>query len=686
MQSLRILLLIMSLFAAIESSIAQTPIDSLLRIVKNQKGEAQINTLNQISKAYFGKNPDSALYIATKALKLAEKENYDIGKVDAIRCIGVVKYIKGNIIEALQNYQEALKLAEEIGYKKGIADNCNNIGVIYASQKEYEKALEYYQKDLKIEQELENEEDVAFSMNNIGVTYLSLKQYDKALEYQNKALDIQKKINDPRGIAASYQNIGEVYQAQEKYEDAFKYLNLSLQAYEKIGEKLEILYPLLHLASLYQIKNQDTKAKEYALRVYALAKEIGASSEILEASTLLYEIFKKEKNFEQALLYNEIAAAYKDSLSFKDVQLKITQKENEYKYQEKVKDAKKQQELKQNSIYLLGIGFIMTLILLAIVYYFQQKGVEAQKIIKIQNQKIEDAYTELAQQNEQIKQQNFNLETYNKKLQQNQKILNKAIQSQKIHQEELRLRNVEILQQKEELQSHTENIEQLNTMKDKLFSIVSHDLRGPINSIKALLDLLQEGFVSPQEFDRFLPELNNNIQNTVILTDNLLFWAKNQLDGLHTDPESIDLKIIAENNITLFKNQAQRKQINIQNTIEQPLMAWADKNMVDLVVRNLVGNAIKFCSERGNIAIQAQIYENTHYRVSVKDDGVGIPATQQEKLFHSQGITTLGTHQEKGTGLGLLLCREFVEKNGGNIGVRSEMGQGSEFFFTLPKA
>ncbi len=234
----------------------------------------------------------------------------------------------------------------------------------------------------------------------------------------------------------------------------------------------------------------------------------------------------------------------------------------------------------------------------------------------------------------------------------------------------------------EEIQSKNERLEEVNNIKDKLFSIVSHDIKGPLTSLQLALTLAKTGDVSPAEFKKLAYELELRLIYTNEFISNLLQWAKLQLGGALYQPSNIDLSAVAAETLVLFESEINQKKISVEYQLPA-LHAFADLNMIRSMMRNLITNAVKFTGIEGSITVKGQREEN-EIIFSIADTGVGIPVAHQERMFTLSSVTTQGTHKEKGTGLGLLLCKEFVEKNGGRIWYESQVGKGTTFYFSLP--
>jgi len=238
----------------------------------------------------------------------------------------------------------------------------------------------------------------------------------------------------------------------------------------------------------------------------------------------------------------------------------------------------------------------------------------------------------------------------------------------------------------DKLNQQNAELQELNATKDKFFSIISHDLKGPLNSLTSFSSLLinHTESLSKEEIKMFAKDFDKSLKNLFSLLENLLEWSRSQTGNIEFTPESFDLGWLLLENMDLLKAQAQQKKITLVNANEQSVFVQAHKNSVSTVIRNLISNAVKFTPEEGKITLNI-IQSNDEVIVSVTDTGVGMPQAVIDKLFRIDSKhSTKGTANEKGTGLGLILCKEFVEKNGGHIWVTSTEGEGSVFSFSLP--
>jgi two-component system, sensor histidine kinase and response regulator len=250
---------------------------------------------------------------------------------------------------------------------------------------------------------------------------------------------------------------------------------------------------------------------------------------------------------------------------------------------------------------------------------------------------------------------------------------------------ELKNTNEEILKQRQELEEQTLQLVELNAIKNRLFSVVSHDLKTPIYSLRNLFKGMQENDLPAAEIKLYVPEILTDLNYTTGLMENLLQWAKSQMQGNNINQQLLDVSDLIAEVKHMLRLQAENKKIYVNTRSEKPIYIYADKDMMNMVLLNLLSNAIKFTPQNGEVSVSALVKDET-VEVQVQDTGKGISSDHMQQLFSNNYFTTKGTANESGTGLGLMLCREFLNKNGGEIFVESEEGKGSTFSFTIPKA
>lgn len=241
-----------------------------------------------------------------------------------------------------------------------------------------------------------------------------------------------------------------------------------------------------------------------------------------------------------------------------------------------------------------------------------------------------------------------------------------------------------LVEQIHEMKEAIEELERLNSVKDILLSIISHDIRTPLVSLKSILELIASKKLTTSEFIQLVVELDNQLVHVNGFIENLLYWAKENRARIKPSTESVALRPLIKETIRLLSFNAKKKQITIQTDVPVNVMIYADAEMIKLVLRNLISNAIKFSNVNDKIYIGA-ISENEMVKVSVEDTGEGISEKCITTLFNISHLSATGTDDEIGVGLGLTLCKEFVGKMGGEISVASKLGKGSCFQFTVPR-
>jgi signal transduction histidine kinase len=485
-------------------------------------------------------------------------------------------------------------------------------------------------KELKFKPRLEAE--VVYNLANLHET---LREYPKALEYQKKALALRRSIGDKLMEGFLLNEIGEVYQQMNNQERALANFNAALEVYQHIDEKEGIADSHNNIGVL---NYQQNNFKE-AIANFVLALPAGLTSQndrpVQKSYEYLSLVYKEQEDFKQALEYKELLISL-----------------NEFQK----KEINEQMLLERQSMYVVGKNEDQILKLESIRKERERELAEQKRI-----QLFLYAFIGLG-----VIVVVLILYLYLLKRRSNQ---------------QLKTINAKVAAQNIELQN-------LNATKDKFFSIIGHDLKGPLNSLTSFSNLLINYFdsLSKEEIQSLAKDLDKSLKNLYSLLNNLLEWARSQTGAIDFATEQFDISVVLHENHELLNAQANNKQITILHENSVPLNVIAHKQSITTVVRNLISNSIKFTPEGGAIRLSA-IQMNTEIIVSITDNGVGMSTEVIDKLFRFDAKhSTMGTANEKGTGLGLILCKDFVEKNGGRLWVTSEEGKGSVFYFTLPVA
>jgi len=544
--------------------------------------------------------------------------------------------------------QENLRLAvlkEVEGDIRTASDYLNKAALLESDRKNYEKAIVYYEKSLILNEKINNQAGIAGLNSNLAMHYNDIGQYQKALGYFQKALFVRKERKEREGIFDAMFNIAMVQKNLNQLDEAVASLEQSL-AFSQ--EQYDFKKMRLCYGTLYEIyeKNGDAKKMAHYFEFYQAFND---------------KIHNKEKN----KLQGDVREAKLKALET-DLENKITllKKETEIK--------NKDQQIAQD------INDKQTLF---------EKLTEKQKVVQLLEQdKQISSQKEALQEAELNKEKHIN-ELAKRDIQYQRNLLLYGMLALLVMvgllvfvviENTARRRTNAILKQKQT------DLAQANRVKDKMFSIIAHDLRAPFNGIKGLLVLLENGLLDAEEQKYMLQQLQVTTDSTLETLENLLRWATGQIQGINPNPTNLDLNFIAENSLHLLAEPARQKEVALINLLPVCASVVSDADHLDIIIRNLLSNAVKFTPKGGKVSIYA-IQDNNTWCITVEDSGVGIPADKVGLLFNPDTqFSTRGTNNEKGTGLGLLLVKELVEKNNGTVGVKSEVGKGTTFCITLP--
>ena len=308
---------------------------------------------------------------------------------------------------------------------------------------------------------------------------------------------------------------------------------------------------------------------------------------------------------------------------------------------------------------------------------------KAQEELKLANEELENR---VEQRTSELSEANSNLQKEINVRKQAEEEIRKYAEELLISKELLEEKARELTRLNSQLGSSEKELKELNASKDKFFSILAHDLRSPFTSLLGLSEFLESEVpsLSKDELQLFASSISKSAKGVYNLLENLLDWSRVQTGRIEFSPEEFKFGEIVESIVSLNNSNLVKKKINVKTLIGKEDLVHADKKMIETVMRNLISNAIKFSHHKGSIAIKSEKL-GSNFRVSVEDNGVGIEKENIPKLFKiDQQISKPGTDEERGTGLGLILCKEFVEKNNGKIWVESEFGKGATFIFTIP--
>jgi signal transduction histidine kinase/predicted negative regulator of RcsB-dependent stress response len=650
----------------------QGSIDSLESVLAGDLSDSsRISALISLSREYQYTNINKSRELAEDALKIAERSKLDKQKVRAYQNIGSLYSISGDYSTALRYDNLALQNSIASRDSTNLPIDYNNVASDYFDLGEYDEAYYFFTQSYRVSRATEDSLQMTIALHNVGRVFKELGQYDKALAHLNLSLGMSGDINDVEGVPYSLDEIGDVMLRKGEYDSAMKALLHSVRLTRE--QNLLVLEPktLAKLATVHLHSGNYVSALAYYDTTFSLHERTGNEFGIAEVELGRGLVFIKQGKYDPAMaaINRSLALARQSNARTLEIRGYYT----------------------LSQLYELKQDFKNSL-----AYFKQFKQMEDSLFSQDMQEKLlrdqirfetEDKDTEIAALNQErnlrddtIKRQEFvrNILVVVMAL--------SVILLATVYRSGQRRRQINtlLLRHQQEMETRSEELERLNQVKDKFFSIISHDLRSPINALAGLLDLLDKGAVRPEELSRHIHELKSRFNHTRTLLNNLLDWTLLQMDKLNLQATRIDLHKLVDENIQLL-GSIPNKQISLHNKVPQNTIGFADSNTVNLVIRNLMTNAIKFTNDGGEVVIGAEDHE-TDWLITVRDNGVGMNDDVLKILFDKTSpYTTRGTANEKGTGLGLILCKEFVEKNGGRIFVQSEEGKGSKFSFTVPK-
>ncbi len=679
---------------------------------REMKVEIDYLTRNQRS------NPDSVIIRAKELLgTLTERQEY--ARARLLRVLGNANYHLNNDRQALEYFEQSISIYRKLNMKTGIGAVLNNIGLIREKQNDYNGALRSYTEAAVLFKEESNHDYLSSVYVRLGNVYNILGRYDKSLEYHTLALKINEKSNDSLRIARSYNNIGNVYLGIDDFKAAFEVYGKSIILVKKINQT-EILAPLYNNMglALEGLKDYD-KALDYYRMSFELARKDNNQEVIVNSLINTGNVYLIRKEIDQAMISmmeaQRLVNGNPDRLLSATVASKIGQLYLvKGDFDESIANFKQAlsflKEMNSVPLFLdvykgLAEGFegkgdfkrayeFLTLHATIADSTYDQKSSERLNRLRVgfESQNIE-------RDNQLLKQENIYSQLALKRQQTIRNLLivisiivvlsafflYSLYQSKNRNNKLLAERNVQVIRQKDELSQLYKEQYKLNETKNKFFSIVAHDLKSPFQTILGFSELLSFEYENLTEQQRV--DAANNIlkvsNETFRLIENLLEWGRTQTGAANATFKVFNVRELVLKTLPVFDPQLEKKNLKIITDLPPLLQAWADPDMIMAVVRNLLSNAIKFSPLDSEIFINSRMSKNMIY-ISVIDTGGGIPDEIKDRLFTlDPNVQRAGTQGERGTGLGLTLCKEFMELNDGNIEFESNSGNGSTFSIVM---
>ncbi|RZK39021.1 MAG: tetratricopeptide repeat protein [Pedobacter sp.] len=593
---------------------------------------------------------DSALHYFNLGHAVAKESNYELGVGRALSNIGYAYDRLDRKKEAVKKYEEALKIFRKFGVTRNINQCITNLGSIYFDLGEYKIADGYFRKVLENVKETPSDQmGLSNALFSLGNSNRKLKNINQALTYYREGLAIDEKLGNLNGIALKNWGIGICLGLNNLHKRSLEHFDIALKYNRQLKNAYQECAVLKSFADTYYHLKDYKTAEEYAGLALIKAKEVKSPTVVAEALDLLVDIHRAQKEYDEASKFQKDFINIHDTIDNvskvkKDVIINDLNRVNSDNKNLEIDKRKNTEKIAEYASIISAISILLVVLAIVSVLYYRRnlEKKSANVLLQQQKQEIADINEELSALNEELTTQMDIIST----------------------------QNVEL--------------EKLNQVKNKFFSIVSHDLRSPMNSLKMLFELFREGNLNKEELNKLTIRLEDTIQTTANFLDNLLEWSKNQLDGMTVNPTKVDVREIISDNIKLVDSQINFKSIRVENNIDQDTVVFADPDMINIVVRNLLSNAIKFCKEGDSISFDAKT-AGDNVVISIRDTGPGINDNDKKNLFNLTHTVSSGTAGEKGYHIGLILCRDMVIQNQGSIELESKVGEGTVFYITLPK-
>ncbi len=535
-----------------------------------------------------------------------------------------------NNVLAIDNYFKALNIFHELGNYKSEAVTLGNIGSVNNDNFHYKEAITYIKKAIDLNKKYNNLRNLCTNYNLIAFVYKNLNINDTALYYYNESVKISEESNFVYSLAQSLHNIGATYIQMEEFNKAEKYIDKSLELSEDLSLNFGKMINLLSKADIYIHNKEFDKAENVILEAFQYSDNTYEFEK--EAFDKLTKIYKAKHNYKKALEYLEKFNVINDTLEkrkrvseFNEIKTRYEteQKETENKL---LKQENRNQTLiinRQRILVITAILVIITIISFLVLLIIRRKR-------------------------------------------------------RKQHIIELKAKN-DIIEKK------SKELNDSNKTKDKLFSIVSHDLRSPFTGLLGFSSMLQEEIQNckSNKIELYSNQIHNSTRNAFELLENLLTWSKAQQNQIVPNPLVINLYDTIGEIISSIHTKINEKNISLKIEIDKKQTLLIDKNILVIIIRNLVNNAIKFTPEGGRIIIGYE-KKDTSNIVYVKDNGIGFDDIVKNKILGEENYTTKGTNNESGSGLGLMLIKDFINRINGILDIQSKPGEGSIFSIIFP--
>ncbi|MCS4432808.1 tetratricopeptide repeat-containing sensor histidine kinase [Aquiflexum gelatinilyticum] len=615
-------------------------------------------------KGSFGNILNDKINVADSLLFLYQDAESDREKLNFLsELVKVIHYSDS----AQKYYPEAIRLAHKLQDHELEAQNLNRLGVYYRNMNLQEEALKLYEEALEISEKNNNPVQIGHSLNNIGQIYFYKDLFEESLEYYKAAESQFLKVGNKEGLAYNYTGMSPVLGALGKNKEALDIINKAIEIRQEQGNERQLLVSKFNRSVLLMSMGEFNSVEDDIKNLY----QYGLTYDIIRAIHALEKLVELNiatRNVNQAIKYAEEAKILHQQRPNSESMIEIYEMMYQLYFDRgNTTESKKYLALLDQEKEILSAERIKN--------YLAGLTIKKQK----------DEIAALSRENELMQaNQKFKMYiTFALMLLAFSLFIAFSIYYRSYKKE---IHNIRVLKEKQnQIECQAAELNRLNIEKDKIFSILAHDLKAPLDSLWGMVKLMNEDNLSQEEFESYLPILSQNLGNNSMLLENLLIWSRSQMRGMNTEFSKFNLFKVVEQSLSFLSGSGYYKGQILENYIPKSIEIEAEKTMLEIVIRNLLTNALKFTNANDKITVALEEEEN-FYTISISDQGIGMTEAGLSKLFGNDFYSTSGTHQEKGTGLGLLISKELVKKNKGEIWAKSQIGSGSTFCFTLPKS
>jgi signal transduction histidine kinase len=663
----------------------------------------------RLGLTFFSSDRLKAVGYFNKSAEAARIANNKIQEAGAVLSLGALYMDIRDYPKSLELHEKAIALCIEGGVPDDASSCYMNLSTIYFDMGEKAKGMEYNRKALQIfEKTGGSEYGVAIAYAKIAENYLESSDQElkrmgviPADRFKLASAAIEKGLKAARIAAGNamisrfYNSTGKIHEMQGNYPQAKKLYQMALDTSVLYRDEDEHGNNLMNMGNFYVHKLNDIPAGLSMLREsLQLARQTERMQSEESVLRYLSEAYEKQKNYDSSLYYFRLAIVVKDSLFNQAKEQEITRRqlkldfdtrERDYKSAQQLADAKlreQQQEILLRNQQLLLSDKEKTLQRLT----FLQEQAELQKQKAAQENLLRQEHVK-AEYDKKISDQQISLQKV--QLDSNRWLsLGLAVVAVIVFGTAMLIYNSrkKTLKLNRVVSEQKQALEELVGVKDKIFSVVSHDMKGPVNNLIAFSSLLEDGDIEQERLALYLQQIRGTLDHTSSLMENLLNWSASQMQGFTPVIEKVDVSVAVQHALKGVEQAVQKKKIVLQNMVMPGVYIKGDKNMTELIVRNLVNNAVKFSQQGGVLELSAKQGIDT-VKLTIKDNGVGMDAGKVRQINSASLLSiesTFGTAKEKGTGLGLMLSKHFADLMGGNISVESTPGSGSRFDVSLP--